>query len=63
MTRPRRVKPSGIHERNAPRGARNWLLEAAADVHADLRAFAAKYSDRFEYVNGRLQQKRKDKHS
>lgn len=35
-----------------------WLPAAAREVGEQLRAFAARYPDRFEYKNGKLQQKR-----
>lgn len=36
-----------------------WMPEASRSVADSLRAFAAKYPDRFEYRDGKLQQRRK----
>ena len=60
-----RQAPSEPHERNKVRAADlrpflpAWLAEGSRGVADHLRAFAAKYPDRFEYRDGKLQTKRK----
>lgn len=58
MTR-RESTRTTIHERHARELTRvpQWMPAAARTVADHLRAFAARYPDRFEYRGGKLQQK------
>jgi hypothetical protein len=53
MKRERPPRPEDLHP--VPR----WLPAAAREVDEQLRAFAARYPERFEYKGGKLQQKRR----
>lgn len=75
MTPQRERPTFEVHERNRVQDARApvgrmvraadlrpilpWIEPASKDVADHLRAFAAKYPDRFEYRDGKLQTRRR----